>query len=62
MAHPFASNIGRRGKRVLNHPVRVSDIDVSEDFAELYEKISEDWQRRAKDLLTRREAAILKFR
>jgi hypothetical protein len=61
MANPFTSNIGRRGKKVLNHPVRISDMDVSEDFADLYEKISEDWQKRAQDLLRRREAAILKY-
>lgn len=60
MAYMFSSKIGRRGRKIINHPVRTTDMNFTDEFSELYDNFSRNWQVRARELRQRKEA-ILKY-
>lgn len=58
MANMFSSKIGRRGRKVINHPVRATAMNFTEEFSEMYDNFSQDWQARARALRMRKEAEL----
>lgn len=50
----LTNSMSRRDNRVFSRPVKVADLD----FVDMYDKISKNWEARARDLRARREAKL----
>ncbi len=57
MANIF-SKAARKGRKVINQPTPISEMDFTDEFVEMYDQLSANWQRQARDLVQRREAAL----
>ena len=52
----FTNKIGR-GHKVINRAINLKEVDLTDDFIEMYDQMTANWKRQARDLIDRRLAA-----